>query len=80
MVEIKRRKGESFESLLRRFTRRVQVSGRLLEARKYRFHTKDPNTTKKKASALRRMEIRAKRDYLIKVGKLIEERPRGPRR
>jgi ribosomal protein S21 len=80
MVEIKRRKGESFESLLRRFTRRVQVSGRLLEARKYRFHTKEPNRTKKRASALRRLEVRAKRDYLIKVGKLVEERPRGPRR
>lgn len=79
MVEIKRRKGESFESLLRRFTRRVQVSGRLLEARKYRFHTKEPNRTKKRASALRRLELRAKREYLLKVGKLVEERPRGPR-
>lgn len=80
IVETKRRKGESFESLLRRFTRRVQVSGKLLEAKKYRFHAKKPNRTKKRASALRRLEIRAKRDYLLKVGKLIEERPRGPRR
>ena len=81
VVEIKRRKGESFESLLRRFTRRVQVSGKLLEAKKNRYYTKTPNQTKKKASALRRLELRTKRDYLLKVGKLVEERPRrGARR
>ena len=79
MVDIKRRKGESFESLLRRFTRRIQVSGKMLEARKYRFHSKDPNSTKKKASALRRLELKAKREYLIKVGKYVEKKPRGRR-
>ena len=79
MVDIKRRKGESFESLLRRFTRRIQVSGKMLEARKYRFHSKDPNSTKKKASALRRLVLKAKREYLIKVGKYVEEKPRGRR-
>ena len=81
MVDVKRRKSESFESLLRRFTRRVQLSGRLLEARKYRFHSKDPNKTKQKESALRRLELREKREYLLKTGQLIEEkRGRGPRR
>ncbi len=81
MVDVKRRKGESFESLLRRFTRRVQLSGKMLEARKYRFHSKEPSRTKKKASALRRLELREKREYLLKTGQLVEERrPRGPRR
>ncbi|NBS41384.1 30S ribosomal protein S21, partial [bacterium] len=43
MVDVKRRKGESFDALLRRFTRRVQQSGNMLEARKIRFHKKEPS-------------------------------------
>lgn len=70
---MKRRRGESFESLLRRFGKRVQQSGRILQAKKIRFHApkKSKNATRK--SALRRLEIAEKRDYLIKTGKLIEE-------
>ena len=79
MVDIKRRKGESFESLLRRFSRRLQQSGKMLEARKHRFHKDTENKNTKRASALRRLEIREKRDYLLKVGKLIEE-PRGAKK
>lgn len=81
MVELKRRKGESFESFLRRFTRRVQLSGSLLEARKYRFHAKTPNKTKKKASAMRRLELRKTREYLLKTGQAVDEpKSRGPKR
>lgn len=80
VVETKRRKGESFDSLLRRFTRRVQVSGKLIETRKFRFHAKPPNKTLKKDSALRRLESRAERNYLMKIGKLVEEKRGGPRR
>ncbi len=81
MVDVKRRKGESFESLLRRFSRRIQQSGKMLEAKKYRFHSKDPNERSKKVSALRRLQQKDKREYLIKVGKFIEEKPkRGARR
>ncbi len=79
IVETKRRKGESFDSLLRRFTRRVQVSGKLIESRKFRFHAKAPNKTARTASALRRITAREEREYLMKVGKLVEEK-RGPRR
>ena len=81
MPDIKRRKGESFESLLRRFNRRVQQSGKILESRKIRFYEAEPNKNKMKLSALRRNKIRLKREYLIKIGKLIEERGRrGGRR
>lgn len=80
MVEVKRRKGESFDSLLRRFNRRVQQSGRLLEARKIRFHSKDPNKTKVRESALHRLTAKAKREYLMKVGQYVEEERRGPKR
>lgn len=71
--EVKRKRGETFESLMRRFSRRVQQSGKLLQAKKIRFHTKDKSKNLQRASALRREEIRQKRDYLKKVGKLKEE-------
>lgn len=74
MVEVKRKKGESFESLLRRFSRRLQQSGKALEVRKFRFHTHKPNKTKQKTSALRRMQLREKREYLLRTGQLTEDR------
>ena len=81
MVDVKRRKGESFEGLFRRFTRRVQQSGRLLEARKHRLHAPMQSKNAVHRSALRRKDMREKRDYLMKTGRLVEEeRPRGPRR
>lgn len=73
MVDVKRKKGESFESLLRRYSRRMQQSGRALEARKFRFHASKPTKNKLKVSALRREEIRKKRDYLMRIGQLVEE-------
>ncbi|MEA3249706.1 MAG: 30S ribosomal protein S21 [Patescibacteria group bacterium] len=73
MLEVKRKKGESFESMLRRFSRRVQDSGRILQARKIRFHSNSPSKNSLKATALRREQIKEKREYLIKTGKATEE-------
>lgn len=82
MVNVKRKKGESFESLYRRFSRRVQQSGSMIQMKKTRFHVDMPNKTKVKKSALRRLVARAKREYLIRVGQLDETtvRPQGGRR
>lgn len=80
MLEVKRKKGESFESLLRRFGRRVQDSGRLLQARKIRYHSGSASKNATKASALRREQLREKREYLIKTGKATEEDFRKSRR
>lgn len=73
MVEVKRRKSESFDALLRRFTKRVQLSGRLLEAKKHRFHKRNKNKNSLRKSALRRLEISTHREYLLKTGRLTEE-------
>jgi len=73
VAEVKRKKGETFESLIRRFSRKVQQSGRLLQVRKIRFHTKDKNKTAIRSAAARRQEINTKREYLKKIGKLVEE-------
>lgn len=71
--EVKRKRGETFESLMRRFSRRIQQSGRLLQAKKIRFHARDKSRNLRRASALRREELRKKREYLKKIGKLKEE-------
>ncbi|MBI5370041.1 30S ribosomal protein S21 [Candidatus Uhrbacteria bacterium] len=80
MVEVKRKKTESFESLLRRFSRRLQQSGNALEARKIRFFAVDPNKNKQRASALRRNQIRLKREYLERIGQLKDEPRKTGRR
>ena len=80
MVKTTRRKGESFESCFRKFTRRIQQSGTLLQKRKYRFYEKDPSDAKEKESALRRLKMGAKREYLIRTGQLVEDKRRRGRR
>ncbi|MDP3245190.1 MAG: hypothetical protein Q8M83_06070 [bacterium] len=72
MAEVKKRRGESFESLMRRFKQRVQLSGRILQAKKTRFYKAEPNKTDKKRSALRRIELEKHYDKLRKMGKLPE--------
>jgi len=69
-VEVKRKKGESAESLLRRFRQRFMQSGVQYRAKEVRFHEKPDSKQKKKARALRRKDIRAKRKYLQRIGKL----------
>ncbi len=74
MVEFKRKKGESFESFLRRFNRRLIQSGKLIEARANQRHTGEKSRNLKKKSALIRLKYKAKQEYLRKTGKLKEEK------
>lgn len=69
MSEVKRKKSETFESLLRRFNKRMIQSGKILQAKKIRFKKKDPNKNLTKALALRRLKIKSKKDFLKKIGK-----------
>ena len=73
MAESKRKKGETFESLLRRFNKRMLQSGKILQAKKVRFLEKEPNKNLAKKLALRRLKIKAKKEYLKKIGKDLEE-------
>ncbi|MFH1766509.1 MAG: hypothetical protein ABH826_00230 [Patescibacteria group bacterium] len=79
-IDIKRKKGESFEAMFRRYSRRLQQSGKVLTLRGRRTHMKKPNRNKVHESALRRLEMGAKREYLLRSGKLVEEETRGRRR
>lgn len=70
MVEVKKKDGESFESLLRRFSKKTLQSGRLLQAKKIKFYQKPKSKRKIRESAKRREVIKNYREYLRKIGKL----------
>lgn len=79
-VEVNRKKGESFDSLLRRFQRRYQASGRNIQSKKIRFHSSEPNRNKSRSSALRKKNKKEEIEYLLKTGKLKEDPRRSKRR
>ncbi len=72
MVEVRRKDGESGESLIRRFTRKVQQSGVLIRAKRRRFYEPPKTKRETKEDAIRRKQTRDKREYLKKIGKLEE--------
>ncbi|MBI4049441.1 MAG: 30S ribosomal protein S21 [Candidatus Doudnabacteria bacterium] len=71
LVEVKKKEGESFESLLRRFNRKIQQSGVLVRARKIRFYTPIKSKNLQRESALRRQQAREKREELKRLGKFV---------
>ena len=73
MAEIKRKKGETFESFLRRFNKKLQQSGKLIQSRKIRFYERPKSRNKAREDALRRKRITEQREYLKKTGKLKDE-------
>lgn len=74
MLETKRKKGESFESLYRRFVRRIQQSKVLLYAKDVRFYEPPKSRNKVRRDALVRQKIKKQKEYLRKIGKLDEGR------
>ena len=71
-IEVRKKDRESSISLLRRFVRRVQQSGVLINARKGRFYDKGQTKRQKKQSALRREELKKLRAELFKAGQIKE--------
>ena len=81
VLEVKRKDGESFESLIRRFTKKTIQSGKILQAKKIRFFSRDKSKRELKESALRRNKISSRFEHLKRIGKLDEfEIKRGKRR
>lgn len=70
MVEVKRKDGESFESLLRRFNRKIQQSGILVRARRIQFYEPPKSRNLMRESARRRSELAEERENLRRMGKL----------
>lgn len=72
MVELKRKKGESFETFLRRFSKKLQTSGKLYDVREKQRHQAKPTKRKLKLRALVGKKIHSRREYLKKIGKYRE--------
>ena len=71
MVEVKRKEGESFESMLRRFNRKIQQSGILVRARRIQFYIPPKSRNLQRVSAKRRAELAEERETLKKLGKFV---------
>lgn len=80
MVEVRKKEGESNESLLRRFTKQVQQSRILLRAKRGRFYEPPKNKREIREQAQRRQTIKVRKDFLRKIGKLDETKVKKPRR
>lgn len=73
MAELKRKKGENFETFLRRFNRALKNSGRLFKARKSIYNSKKKTKRQNKLFALHGMKVHKEMDYLRKTGKIKED-------
>ena len=61
LIEVRKKQGESFERMVRRFNRSVQQSGTLSLAKEQRFFEKEPNRRAKRESAARRSFVKSQR-------------------
>lgn len=68
-LEVKKQEKETSQNLIRRFSRRIQQSGILLQARQRRFYQRPKSRQMKKRAALRREELRREYEKLEKLGK-----------
>jgi len=71
-LEIFKQERETSQSLVRRFQKRIQQSGLLLQARKIRFRQRRKSEQMKKRAALRREELKKEYEKLKKLGKINE--------
>lgn len=73
MVEVRKKPRETTASLIRRFSRAVQTSGLLDNAKSKRFYRKPKTARQEKQTALMREHLRNLRRKLEKMGKYDEE-------
>lgn len=73
MISVKRKEKETAESLIRRFSRRVQQSGVLKKVRKLRFREEEKSKPKRREEALYKVKIRKEINRLKKMGKFDDE-------
>ena len=70
MLEVKKKDHESFEGLIRRFTKKTIQSGKIIQAKKIQFHQKPLSKRAQKNKAIRRENVKQQKEYLRKIGKL----------
>lgn len=73
MIQVKKKERETPESLIRRFSRRVQQSGVLRKVRRDRFYDKGKSKVDRRSEALYKVKIRKEIDRSKKMGKFDDE-------
>ena len=73
MINVRKKDKETSESLIRRFSRRVQQSRILMQARKARFQEEEKSKAEKRKEALYKIKIKKEIDKLKKMGKFDDE-------
>jgi len=68
-LEVKKKEKENSQSLVRRFTKRVQQSRILRRARKTMFRRREKSRNMEKKAALRREKMKGEYEKLKKLGK-----------
>ena len=74
-MQVRKKEGETIGSLLYRFSKKVQQSGILKEAKKRRFHKRPQNRNKRKIAAMYRQEKMNEVMKDRKMGVVKEKRP-----
>lgn len=70
VIEVKKNTNETNINLIRRFSRKVQESGIIQTVKGKRYSERPESKVKVKASTLKRLVNRKKREKLIKLGKI----------
>jgi ribosomal protein S21 len=73
MIQVRKKEKETAESLIRRFSRRVQQSGVLKQVRRLRFREEEKSRDKRRSEALYKVKIRKEINRLKKLGKFDDE-------
>jgi len=73
-IEVKRKKGETFESFLRRFNKRLIQSKVILEFKDKAHEKSHVSRNRQKMLAVERKDYREKIEYLKKTGHIIEDK------
>lgn len=73
MIEVKKKDRETSESLIRRFSRRVQQSGVLVQARRARFKADKKTRREMRQGAMYKEKVKKVVNKLKKMGKFDEE-------
>ena len=69
---MRKKDGETSESLISRFYSKIQQTGVLIQARKKKVHEEKKSKREIKEVAIRKNELKERREYLKKIGKLNE--------
>lgn len=80
MISVNKKEGESNDSVVRRFTRKVQSTGMLIRKKKQQYRARKLSKLKVRTSAKHRSRLATERAHLIKIGKLKEKTKYSPRK